>query len=73
MIKRIKYNERLLLLTEEDVELIKISLKVTIQETKKALDSNVITNFKSLEEPLTDRLNNIRYLSEQIENSNLDY
>jgi len=73
MIKKIKYNERLLLLTEEDVELITIALKVTIQETKKALDSNVITNFKSLGEPLTDRLNNLRYLNEQIENSNLDY
>lgn len=73
MIKPIKYNERLLLLTEEDVELIKIALKVTIQETKKALDSNVITNFKRIREPLTDRLNNLRYLNEQIENSNLDY
>ena len=73
MIKPIKYNERLLLLKEEDVELIKIALKVTIQETKKALDSNVITNFKMIREPLTDRLNNLRYLNEQIENSNLDY
>ena len=73
MIKPIKYNERLLLLTEEDVELITMALKVTIQETKKALDSNVITNFKSLGEPLTDRLNNLTYLNEQIENSNLDY